>query len=488
MPSQDDAPLRDGAGTSVPQASSCRSSQSGPPGLDHGPSPADGSVSDVPGVIDQRSGEGDAGRCGGRPLDVVGGGAGGGQPVPNGGCGSAVPYLVATPAETGSLSGDPEGANAGSRGVLTGEEIRGLALLHGESPEGCYRAASCDLRLGSLVFYCGQNEDASRRGYVEINDGPNKALVLESFEAALVSTEEIVDLWDHPNIVGRFGLKIRHALDGLILQVGPQVQPGYRGRLFGLLINVSGHRKDIRHLDELVTIEFSYTTEEVSTKPPGQRECMTLDVFVDQEDAKTEFLTVDSAIQRLEAMMVVRRGDYERDMQAFREEREREVKAFRDERDREVKAFREERDREIAASRAERQEAAGRRDRGLMESATRGTWQQVRSNWIVVALSVVMIILVVVQIWVLPRVQEKRRGDGQASSADMRREPPSAAQSLSTTTGPGKAGGNPAREGGGTPSGPAPVAGGPAPAMTGTGSQSRTAPDADKGRPKTGGE
>jgi hypothetical protein len=58
-------------------------------------------------------------------------------------------------------------------------------------------------------------------------------------------------------VYGRWGLRIRPALSGLIFQAGPQIAPGYQGRLFGLLFNLSSKDYVLRHKDQLWSIDFT---------------------------------------------------------------------------------------------------------------------------------------------------------------------------------------------------------------------------------------
>ncbi len=64
------------------------------------------------------------------------------------------------------------------------------------------------------------------------------------------------------NIAGRFDLRIQWALQGLILQVGTQIEPGYEGRLFGLLHNFSKKEICIPTTSRILTAEFYYTSKE----------------------------------------------------------------------------------------------------------------------------------------------------------------------------------------------------------------------------------
>lgn len=148
-------------------------------------------------------------------------------------------------------------------GVLAGQEILELGLVDPigkEEGEKCLKAASCDLRLGRHIFLCGKGRPILK----EYEDGD--FVTIKSFGRIIFTTKEIIQLdKDNKDIVGRPELMIRHGLNGLILQVGTQVEPGYSGPLFGLLINTQGEDKSLIVGSKLLTIEFSRMS-----KPPGE--------------------------------------------------------------------------------------------------------------------------------------------------------------------------------------------------------------------------
>lgn len=143
----------------------------------------------------------------------------------------------------------------GEPGILTGEEIEQLGLVDPPSEE-CLRATSYDLKLGPEVFVCGKKKPK----FINLEEKGLKGITIESFGTIIFSTREKIDLSKHKNIVGRFGLKIGRGLDGLILQVGPQVEPGYKGPLFGVLLNTRGEGKTVMLDERFLAIEFSRTS------------------------------------------------------------------------------------------------------------------------------------------------------------------------------------------------------------------------------------
>jgi len=150
-------------------------------------------------------------------------------------------------------------------GVLIKEDIEQLRLIEfpdGETPEDalCYKPASYDLRLGAQYVIPGLIDEGTG-GEARILDCTSIGeLVIEPFASVVVCTYEIVNL--PANVVGKFNLRIKQAFRGLIVQMGTQVEPNYRGRLFALLQNITDQKVKIKykHLDHrLFTIEFYYT-------------------------------------------------------------------------------------------------------------------------------------------------------------------------------------------------------------------------------------
>ncbi|GHU59234.1 hypothetical protein FACS189411_15830 [Bacteroidia bacterium] len=150
------------------------------------------------------------------------------------------------------------------------------------------QSASYDLRLGN-EYYIPLNKrpegcNALSCPYPPQNDimkcsDENGVLKIPKFSTVVFSTEEILKIPN--NVVGRFDLRIRFALQGLVLQVGTQVEPGYNGRLFGLLLNFSDKEICIPKGKALLTIEFNYTTSPVKIKEQGEEgEYKSLEKFI----------------------------------------------------------------------------------------------------------------------------------------------------------------------------------------------------------------
>lgn len=140
-----------------------------------------------------------------------------------------------------------------SCGVLTAAEIRALKLVTPLDEENL-QAASYDLTLGSECRMCGEGDDIGKS--VKYPKGHD--LVIKPLQTVIISTSEEIRL--PPNVVGRWDLRVSLSLAGLILQVGPQVEPGYSGPLFGMILNTLNEDMYIHAGQPIATIEFSYTS------------------------------------------------------------------------------------------------------------------------------------------------------------------------------------------------------------------------------------
>ncbi len=143
-------------------------------------------------------------------------------------------------------------------GVLVEDEIKDLSLikppLGGELDPRCYKPTSFDLRLGGECIYI-------KVGPHEVSDCTD-GIIIEPFSSVMVSTYERVEL--PVNVVGKFNLRIKLALEGLIVQMGTQVEPNYKGPLFAMLLNMSDKKIKLsyRNYDTRpFTIEFTYTSK-----------------------------------------------------------------------------------------------------------------------------------------------------------------------------------------------------------------------------------
>jgi len=111
----------------------------------------------------------------------------------------------------------------------------------------CLGPASYDLRVGKE----GYTTSAGRIIDLEAEG----ALVIQPGDLALVVTYERLGL--PTNVVGRFGLRSKYARMGLLLTAGPQIDPGFRGKLVFGIVNFSSQSVSLRYLEPFCTLELN---------------------------------------------------------------------------------------------------------------------------------------------------------------------------------------------------------------------------------------
>ena len=95
---------------------------------------------------------------------------------------------------------------------------------------------------------------------VDLRERPR--LTIEPFSAALLQTDEILTLTSR--IVGRLGPRSNILSRGIFVSTGPQIDPGFHGRLFVTLINMTDHPFLISYLEKFLTVEFHALSHEPS--------------------------------------------------------------------------------------------------------------------------------------------------------------------------------------------------------------------------------
>ncbi|MDD2625463.1 MAG: hypothetical protein PHR55_01710 [Bacilli bacterium] len=163
--------------------------------------------------------------------------------------------------------------------VVIKDDIKKLGLIDPSTfCEDCLEEASYELRLGDHFFLCRSQDHESK--YNQFSSDRIANIEIPPFGSMYIETEEIIDLSLSTEIVARFDLRIEYALKGLLLQVGPQVKPGYRGRLFGNLFNTSSSPVKLRWKERIMEIEFSYLSKQIDLKE--SKEYLDLDSFFDK--------------------------------------------------------------------------------------------------------------------------------------------------------------------------------------------------------------
>ncbi len=118
------------------------------------------------------------------------------------------------------------------------------------------QSATYDLRVG------GQGATASAKKLVNIKEEGYLSLAPGDFGVITVFEEIKLDA-QH---VARFGLRSKYARKGLIATTGPQIDPGFRGRLIIGITNLTPKSVSLPYKDDFVSVEF-HKLEEPVTKP-----------------------------------------------------------------------------------------------------------------------------------------------------------------------------------------------------------------------------
>jgi deoxycytidine triphosphate deaminase len=123
------------------------------------------------------------------------------------------------------------------------------------------QAASYDLSLGDEYFYGGRIKKLSSN---------NPILTIEPYDYAIVTSLERARM--PRDIAGRFGLSVGLFSQGVILSNGPQVDPGFEGNLFCLLLNTSSSPVLLRRGQHYATLEFHRILEPSDHPYTGSRQ------------------------------------------------------------------------------------------------------------------------------------------------------------------------------------------------------------------------
>lgn len=123
-----------------------------------------------------------------------------------------------------------------------------------------------DLQPASYDFHIG-NEAVSTSLKKKIDLKKEGFFSLEAGDFAFVITDEIVEL--DAQHTGRIGLRSYFSRKGITATTGPQIDPGYRGRLIIGLMNLTPTRITLTHKEKLLTVEFHKLEEPVESPYHG---------------------------------------------------------------------------------------------------------------------------------------------------------------------------------------------------------------------------
>ncbi|WP_158942135.1 hypothetical protein [Granulicella sp. S190] len=150
---------------------------------------------------------------------------------------------------------DPFRKELDRKGLLLSDQIDWFCtrqMLIGEGyKRDNLRPASYTLTIGSLyVDSAGKIRQLSKE--------KDNSFYMEPNSIVYVSTEESLDLPFY--IVARFNLRVKWVYKGILLGTGPQVEPGFRGKLSCPLFNLTDRAIKIKLGDAFATIDFERTS------------------------------------------------------------------------------------------------------------------------------------------------------------------------------------------------------------------------------------
>src|SRR5437899_2497277 len=95
-----------------------------------------------------------------------------------------------------------------------------------------------------------------------------QSATIQPFSVAFLQSNEVLTL--DRKIVGRIGPKSAFLRQGIIASTGPQLDPGFKGRLFVTLINFMDRPMLIRYKQPFISVEFHALSREPSKTYEGQ--------------------------------------------------------------------------------------------------------------------------------------------------------------------------------------------------------------------------
>jgi deoxycytidine triphosphate deaminase len=157
-----------------------------------------------------------------------------------------------------------------SQGILLSDRIQFYVQAFGlidPFDQAHLAPASYDLSLGKDCW-CAQYTKDTGRSTRELPSGSD--LIIEPNSIVYVTSGEVLRLPFY--LTARFNLRLRLLHEGLLVGTGPQVDPGFRGRLSVPLHNVSSQRIALRAGERFAVIEFQQTTPFPSCGKGARRE------------------------------------------------------------------------------------------------------------------------------------------------------------------------------------------------------------------------
>lgn len=139
------------------------------------------------------------------------------------------------------------------------DNVKNGVLIISDFADECVQPATYDLRVGKHIYV--PTGDPNKPIDISSNGGIYK---LPAYGTAVLTTHENLNI---PNtMAGRIGLKSGLARKGIFASVGPQIDPGYKGKLLISVFNLTAASHIFSYLETFLTIEF-HTLEEAPDIP-----------------------------------------------------------------------------------------------------------------------------------------------------------------------------------------------------------------------------
>jgi deoxycytidine triphosphate deaminase len=134
------------------------------------------------------------------------------------------------------------------------------------------------LNATGSAFDLTLDDEYYHNGAIKHLDTINSFIIMEPGDYALVGSSEIANL--PRDIAGKFGLSVGLFMQGIILSNGPQIDPGFRGRLYCLLFNTSSQQFQLKRGQHYATIEFIKLLEPTFPYRGKYQGCETLSEYL----------------------------------------------------------------------------------------------------------------------------------------------------------------------------------------------------------------
>jgi dCTP deaminase len=183
--------------------------------------------------------------------------------------------------------------------ILTAQQIseayqRGDIVINPFEEEQV-QAATYDLRVGEQGATTGTKKIVNIRelGYLLIQPG----------DFGVVTVLEEIRLG--PQYAGRFGLRSKYARKGLIATTGPQIHPGYHGRIIVGVTNLTPKPISLPYKDDLLSVEI-HRLEQATTKPYSGPYQDRLELGPEEIEAimETEGMALSEVIKTLQSLSI----------------------------------------------------------------------------------------------------------------------------------------------------------------------------------------